>query len=431
MLSHILATKGENFTRLPFCGTNKAMEQETNIPDHRRIGQDLDLFTFSEHVGSGLPLFTPKGTVIRKQLEKFLWSILEPLGYEQVWIPHITKPELYHTSGHWDKYKDDLFYVTGHADTNFVMKPMNCPHHTQIYASRPRSYRDLPMRYSETTTVYRDEQAGELLGLARVRAVTQDDGHIFCRPDQVQEELSRILKSIAQFYGAFNFELSARLSLRDPKTPEKYLGSDEVWNTAERILEEAVVGNNLPVPEKAEGEAAFYGPKIDFTATDSLGRKWQLATAQLDFNVPARFKLEYTAEDGSKEQPVMIHRAILGSYERFIAVLLEHYNGNLPAWLSPVQVAVLPILDEVSEYAQSVVSALKEQGIRVTIDTRNESIGKKIRDTSDQKIPIMLIIGKKEAADGTVSVRSKLLGEAPLLLADAVAQITEKTKPGA
>ncbi len=407
------------------------MEQEPTLPDHRKIGQALDLFTFSEHVGSGLPLFTPKGTIIRKQLEHFLWSILEPLGYEQVWIPHITKPELYKTSGHWDKFKDDLFHVTGHADTEFVMKPMNCPHHTQIYASRPRSYRDLPLRFSENTTVYRDEQAGELLGLNRVRSITQDDAHIFCRPDQIQEEISRVLTSITKFYGAFNFELSARLSLRDPKAPEKYLGSDEIWNNAERILAEALTANNFPEPERAEGEAAFYGPKIDFTAKDSLGRTWQLATAQLDFNMPSRFELAYTAEDGSSQTPVMIHRAILGSFERFIAVLLEHYNGSLPLWISPVQVSVLPILDEVLPYAQSVVDALKTKGIRVTMDSRNESIGKKIRDASDQKVPVLLIIGKKEVADGTVSVRSKLLGEAPLSIADAVAQIGEKAQPGA
>ncbi|MDA1169384.1 MAG: threonine--tRNA ligase [bacterium] len=405
------------------------MEQEQTIPDHRRIGQELDLFTFSEHVGSGLPLFTPKGTIIRKQLESFLRSILEPLGYEEVWIPHITKPELYKTSGHWEKFKDDLFHVKGHKNDDFVIKPMNCPHHTQIYASRPRSYRDLPMRYSENTTVYRDEQAGELLGLNRVRSITQDDGHIFCRPDQLQEEISRVLTSISKFYSAFDFELTARLSLRDQKTPEKYLGSDEIWNNAERILEEALTANNFPAPEKAEGEAAFYGPKIDFTAKDSLGRTWQLATAQLDFNVPARFELTYTAEDGSKQQPVMIHRAILGSYERFIAVLLEHYNGSLPLWLSPVQVTLLPILDEVHEYADSIAVELKKAGIRVTADKRNESIGKKIKDASDQKIPVLLIIGKKEVLDATVSIRSKLFGPEPLSIADAVSQIAEKAKP--
>src|SRR3989344_1312387 len=240
------------------------MDNETTTqPDHRKLGQELDLFTFSEHVGSGLPLFTPKGTVIRKQLENFLLSILEPLGYEQVWIPHITKPELYKTSGHWDKFKDDLFHVKGHKNDDFVIKPMNCPHHTQIYASRPRSYRELPLRYSENTTVYRDEQAGELLGLNRVRSITQDDGHIFCRPDQLQEEISRVLTSISKFYSAFNFELSARLSLRDPKTPEKYLGSDEIWTNAEKILADVLAANNFPTPEKAEGEAAFYGPKIE------------------------------------------------------------------------------------------------------------------------------------------------------------------------
>lgn len=405
------------------------MNDTPQQPDHRKLGQELDLFTFSEHVGSGLPLFTPKGTVIRKQLENFLWSILEPLGYDPVWIPHITKPELYKTSGHWDKFKDDLFHVKGHKDDDFVIKPMNCPHHTQIFASRLRSYRDLPMRYAEMTTIYRDEQAGELLGLARVRSITQDDGHIFCRVDQIQEEISRVLKSIADFYAAFDFTLEARLSLRDPKTPEKYLGSDEIWQQAETILEEALVANNFPTPEKAEGEAAFYGPKIDFTAKDSLGRTWQLATAQLDFNMPERFELEYTAEDGSKQRPVMIHRAILGSFERFIAVLLEHYNGNLPLWLSPVQVSVLPISEDQHEYAATIVAALKEQKIRVSLDDRSERIGKKIHDASAQKVPVLIIVGKNEMADGTVTLRSNLFEEKPIALAEAIEAITAKSKP--
>ena len=407
------------------------MEQETNQPDHRKLGQELDLFAFSPHVGSGLPLFTPKGTIIRKQLENFLWSILRPLGYEEVWIPHISKPELYHTSGHWDKFKDDLFHVTSHTDNIFVMKPMNCPHHTQIFASRPRSYRDMPLRFAEMTTVYRDEQAGELLGLNRVRSITQDDAHIFCRPDQIQEEISRVLQSISQFYTAFNFKLEARLSLRDPKTPEKYLGTQEIWDSAEKILEEALAANNFSAPERAEGEAAFYGPKIDFTAHDSLGRTWQLATAQLDFNMPERFELEYTAEDGSKQRPVMIHRAILGSFERFIAVLLEHYNGNLPLWLSPVQVAILSINDESLPYARTVADAFKEKGIRVEIDSRSESIGKKIREAASQKIPVMAIIGKQEAASETVSLRSKLFEEKPMLVSDAVDAVMVKNIPGA
>ena len=412
------------------CSTNRAMnEPEQQIPDHRKIGQEMDLFTFSEHVGPGLPLFTPKGTVIRKQLENFLWSILTPLGYEQVWIPHITKPELYKTSGHWDKFKDDLFHVKGHKNDDFVIKPMNCPHHTQIYASRPRSYRDLPMRYAEMTTVYRDEQAGELLGLARVRSITQDDAHIFCRPDQIQEEISRVLKSISQFYAAFDFELTARLSLRDPKEPEKYLGSDEIWNLAEKTLEEALAANNFPEAAHAVGEAAFYGPKIDFTAKDSLGRTWQLATAQLDFNMPARFELEYTAEDGSKQQPVMIHRAILGSFERFITVLLEHYNGHLPVWLMPVQVAVLPITEDIHEYAQEVAQGLKEAGVRVITDDRDERIGKKIHATHDQRIPISLIIGKKEMADKTVSIKSEVLGEETIAITNAVEKIKALLKP--
>ncbi len=398
-------------------------------PDHRKLGYDLDLFTFSDHIGPGLPLFTPKGTVIRRELENFLQSIIEPLGYERVWIPHITKPELYHTSGHWDKFKDDLFHVKGHKDDDFVIKPMNCPHHTQIYASRLRSYRDLPLRFSEITTVYRDEQAGELLGLARVRSITQDDGHVFCRQDQIQEEINRILQSITKFYRAFDFELTARLSLRDPNAPEKYLGSDEIWQQAEQILADALSAEGFSNVEKQEGEAAFYGPKIDFTAQDSLGRTWQLATAQLDFNMPERFELEYTAEDGSRQRPVMIHRAILGSFERFIAMLLEHTNGNLPLWLSPVQVAVLPIAEDIHEYAEQIASQLKEKNVRVTVDTTSERIGKKIQLASSQKIPVLIIAGKKEMTDGTVSLRSKLFGEGPLKLEDAVEQIAKQSRP--
>ena len=384
--------------------------EEAKKRDHRKLGKELDLFTFSPLVGSGLPLFTPRGNLIRRELENFLQSIQEPLGYERVWIPHLAKPELYKTSGHWDKFKEDLFHVKGHGDEAFVVKPMNCPHHTQIYASRPRSYRDLPLRFSEVTTVYRDEQPGELQGLSRVRSITQDDAHIFCRMDQVEQEITTVLKIIDTFYAAFNFELKPRLSLRDPAHAEKYLGSAEVWNEAESILRRLLEQRGVPFVEGV-GEAAFYGPKIDFMAVDSLGRTWQLATAQLDFNQPARFGLEYINESGTKEQPVMIHRAILGAIERFIAILLEHYAGALPVWLSPTHVAVLPISDEQLTYAQEVAGTLKQAGIRAEVDERSESIGKKIRNAELQKNPVILVVGKKEVEQQTVSVRWRGKGD--------------------
>jgi threonyl-tRNA synthetase len=402
---------------------------EAKKRDHRKLGQELDLFTFSPLVGAGLPLFTPKGTIIRKALEDFLQSLQEPLGYERVCIPHIAKPELYKTSGHWDKFKDDLFHVTGKHEDEFVMKPMNCPHHTQIFASKKRSYRELPLRYCEVTAVYRDEQAGELMGLTRVRSITQDDAHIFCTADQIEEEISRVLTIISKFYSAFNFTLSARLSLRDPKQPEKYLGSDEIWERAEALLSEALAKYGYDNSNRAEGEAAFYGPKIDFIAKDSLGRSWQLATVQLDFNQPQRFELQYAAQDGTLQTPVMIHRAILGSFERFIAVLLEHYAGQLPMWLSPVQVAVLPIAEEAHEYAREVVSELKKSGTRVLLDDRNESIGKKIHAATSQKTPVLLIIGKKEADAQTVSVRSSVMEETVMPLAEAIKNITGLQTP--
>lgn len=393
------------------------MREEAKKRDHRKLGKELDLFTFSPLVGSGLPLFTPKGTAIRDALENFVWTLQRRRGYEKVHIPHLAKPELYHTSGHWDKFTENLFHVKGKGGEAFVVKPMNCPHHTQIYASRPRSYKELPLRLAEVTTVYRDEQAGELLGLARVRSITQDDAHVFCRPDQLEQEIGTVMDIINDFYNAFNFELKIRLSLSDPKNPEAYLGTREIWEQAEGALQEALHARALPFEEK-EGEAAFYGPKIDFTAIDSLKRSWQLATVQLDFNMPKRFGLTYTDEGGKDATPVMIHRAITGSIERFMAILLEHYAGALPAWLSPVQVAVLPIADEQNEYAQKVAQQLRESslsmrgaGLHVEIDARPESIGKKIREAQLQKVPYMLVVGKKEVESHTVAVRSREKGD--------------------
>lgn len=412
-------------------GDYLAMQEEAKKRDHRKLGKQLDLFTFSPLVGPGLPLFTPRGTIIRRELEDFLQSIQEPLGYERVTIPHITKPELYKTSGHWDKFEDNLFHVKGHGEEEFVIKPMNCPHHTQIYASRPRSYKDLPLRYSEVTMVYRDEKAGELGGLTRVRSITQDDAHLFCREDQIEQEVQGVFTIVTQFYKAFNFSLKATLSLRDKEHPEHYLGSDEIWNRAEDTLREVLKKHDM-VADEFPGEAAFYGPKIDFIATDSLGRKWQLATVQLDFNMPTRFGLTYVDAEGKEATPVMIHRAILGSIERFMAILIEHYAGAFPLWLSPTQVAVLPITDDQHDYAKQVSDALKAAGIRVDIDSRSESVGKKIREAETQKVPVMIVVGKQEAANSTVTIRRRgVKDQQQLTLTEAVetlaAQVLSRT----
>lgn len=378
--------------------------EEAKKRDHRKLGKELDLFTFSPLVGPGLPLFTPRGTVIRRELENFVQSIQEPLGFERVTIPHITKAELYKVSGHWDKFKDDLFHVKGKSEDAFVMKPMNCPHHTQIFASRPRSYKELPIRFSEVTAVYRDEQAGELQGLTRVRSITQDDAHVFCRADQIESEISTLLDAYDAFHTAFGFEMSIRLSLRDPAKQENYLGSDEIWQRAEGALRDALTAKGKEFFEGV-GEAAFYGPKIDFIAKDSLGREWQLSTIQLDFNMPGRFELSYTDEKGQAQTPVMIHRAMMGAVERFMAIILEHYAGALPLWLSPTQVKILPISDEQVSFAKEVLDQLKQVGIRAETDESSESIGKKIRAAETMKVPVMLVIGKREVENKEVTVR--------------------------
>ncbi len=384
--------------------------EEARKRDHRKIGQELDLFTFSDLVGAGLPLFTPKGTVLREQLAHYLNKLQEPLGYERVWIPHITKPELYKVSGHWDKFQDDLFHVKGKNNEAFVLKPMNCPHHNQIYASKPRSYRDLPIRYAEVTTNYRDEQTGELHGLSRVRSLTQDDGHVYCKADQVLDETMAIYRVIKRVYEVFNMPLQIRLSLRDPEHKDNYLGEDAVWEQAEATLKEALATMTEP-SFVGIGEAAFYGPKLDFLATDAIGRQWQVATIQLDFNQPQRFNLTYTDADGTEKQVIMVHRAILGSIERFLSVVIEHYAGDFPLWLAPVQVAILPISEKFLRYAHIVEHQLKEKGLRVLIDESNESVGKKIRTAETQKYPIMLIVGEREETNHTVSVRTRAKGD--------------------
>ncbi|MDP3800388.1 MAG: threonine--tRNA ligase [bacterium] len=375
-------------------------------PDHKKLGQELDLFCFSDLVGSGLPLWTPKGTVIRNLLDTFVWELRQRQGYQLVDIPHITKKDLYIKSGHWDKFKDELFHIKTREGHEFALKPMNCPHHIQIFDRKPHSWREMPQRYASTTKMYRDEQTGELNGLARVRAITIDDAHVFCRQDQIKKEFSMVWDTIDTFYKTIGFELTIRLSFHDPKQKEKYLGTSEMWNFAENQLREIAKEKGIDA-EEALGEAAFYGPKIDFTAKDSLGREWQVATIQLDINMPERFDLNCTNEKGEKERIVMVHSAILGSIERSLAVLLEHFNGAFPLWLASVQVSVLPISDKQSEYANKIANELAEAGIRFEVYEKNETIGKKIREAETQKIPYLVIVGAKEEENKTVAIRKR------------------------
>jgi threonyl-tRNA synthetase len=380
------------------------MLEEAKKRDHRKLGAELGLFAFSPLVGPGLPLFTPKGTIVRRILDEFVWSLMKPYGYEKVWIPHLAKADLYKTSGHWDKFADDIFHVSSKkSDEQFVLKPMNCPHHTQIYASEPRSYRDLPLRFSEVTTVYRDENTGQLAGLTRVRSITQDDAHVFCRIDQVGQEARAIYEIITKFYQAFGMSLSIRLSVNDPDTPEKYLGGADVWENAVATLKNLLddLGKEY---ELGVGEAAFYGPKIDFMAHDAIGRTWQLATIQLDFVQPERFELEYADSDGTKKRPVMVHRAISGSLERFTAVLIEHYAGAFPFWIAPVQVRLATVSDEFVPFAKELQAKLAQADIRADLDDSNEKVGKKIRNAATHKIPWTIVIGQKEVEGGDFKV---------------------------
>ncbi|OGM96232.1 MAG: threonine--tRNA ligase [Candidatus Yanofskybacteria bacterium RIFCSPHIGHO2_02_FULL_38_22b] len=393
------------------------MLEEAKKRDHKKLGLELDLFTFSDLVGGGLPLFTPKGTIIRNLLDDYVWELRKKYGYQQVDIPHITKRDLYEKSGHWDKFKDELFHIKTREDHEFAMKPMNCPHHTQIYARKPHSYRELPQRYANTTKVYRDEQSGELAGLSRVRSITQDDAHVFCRISQVEEEIQKIWGIIHTFYKSFDFNLELRLSLRDTQNLEKYLGNKDHWDKAEEILKK-IAKTNKTKYEEAPGEAAFYAPKLDFMGTDSIGRQWQVATIQLDVYMPESFDLYCINEKGEKERIVMIHAAIMGSIERFMSVLIEHYAGSFPVWLSPVQAVVLPITDQQNKWADKVVEQLKKAGIRVEINKDNETLGKKIREAEKQKIPYILIVGEKEAKAKSVAVRQRSKGNIGLMKID-------------
>lgn len=401
--------------------------EEAKKRDHRKIGKELELFTFSQRVGQGLPLWLPKGAQLRARLEDFLKKVQKDYGYEPVITPHIGQKELYVTSGHYEKYGKDSFQPikTPVKNEEFLLKPMNCPHHCEIYRSKPHSYKDLPVRYAEFGTVYRYEQSGELHGLTRVRGFTQDDAHIFCRPDQLKEEFIKVIDIVFLIFNALDFkDFIAQVSLRDPDDKEKYIGSDENWEKAEKAIIEACDEKGLETVVEI-GEAAFYGPKLDFMVRDALGRKWQLGTIQVDYNLPERFELEYTGADDNKHRPVMIHRAPFGSMERFVALLIEHTAGKFPLWLTPDQVIVLPISDKYVDYAKKVFNFLNNSDIRTLIDDRSEKIGKKIRDSELKKIPYLLIVGEKEEKSGTVSVRKQGEGDqGTMILADFVQKIT-------
>jgi threonyl-tRNA synthetase len=383
------------------------MLEEAKKRDHKILGRELDIFTFSDLVGSGLPLWTPKGTVIRNLLDQFVWELRNKHSkYDKVEIPHITKKELYETSGHWAKFKDELFKITTREGHEFAMKPMNCPHHTQIYARKLWSYRELPQRYANTTTCYRDEQTGELSGLSRVRAFSQDDAHVFCRKSDIEKEFSAIWNIVMDFYSSFGFVLKVRLSLHDPAKQEKYLGDESTWQMAETILRNIVTEKNVEWYEGV-GEAAFYGPKLDFMAKDALGREWQVATIQLDVNMPERFDLYCMNEKGEHERIVMIHAAIMGSIERFMSILIEHTAGRFPLWLAPVQVKVIPVSEAQNAESQKIEQTLKSQGIRAELDLGNEGFGKKVRNAKTALIPYFIILGEKDLNAGVVTLESR------------------------
>jgi threonyl-tRNA synthetase len=402
--------------------------EEAKRRDHRKVGKELELFTFSQKVGQGLPLWLPKGAALRERLENFLKKAQRKAGYEQVITPHIGNKELYVTSGHYEKYGADSFQSIKTPDPNeeFLLKPMNCPHHCEIYKSKPRSYKDLPARFAEFGTVYRYEQSGELHGLTRVRGFTQDDAHIFCTQEQVKEEFKKVIDLVLYIFKTLDFKnFKAQVSLRDPNNPTKYIGSDENWEKAENAIIEAAAEKGLPTVVEY-GEAAFYGPKLDFMVQDALEREWQLGTIQVDYNLPERFELEYTGADNQKHRPVMIHRAPFGSMERFVAVLLEHCAGDFPLWLTTDQVAILPISEKYNEYAANVLELLNNSDIRGFVDDRNEKIGKKIREAEMKKIPFMLIVGEKEAENNEVSVRQRSEGDKGSMGVEAFATLVNE-----
>jgi threonyl-tRNA synthetase len=404
---------GITFTKAKDLADYLVLLEEARKRDHRKLGKELELFTFSEKVGMGLPLWLPKGAALRERLENFLKKAQMKAGYLPVITPHIGNKNLYVTSGHYEKYGADSFQPikTPHEGEEFFLKPMNCPHHCEIYKASPKSYKDLPVRLAEFGTVYRYEQAGELHGLTRVRGFTQDDAHLFCRPDQVKEEFCKVIDLVLYVFKALDFkDYTAQISLRDPENKTKYIGSDENWALAESAIVESAAEKGLKTVVEL-GEAAFYGPKLDFMVRDAIGRKWQLGTIQVDYNLPERFELEYTGSDNQKHRPVMIHRAPFGSLERFVAVLIEHCAGKFPLWLAPEQISILPISEKYNDYAKKVLELLKNYDIRGLVDDRNEKIGKKIRDTELNKVPFMLIVGEKEVEENKISVRKQSVGD--------------------
>ena len=403
--------------------------EEVKRRDHRKLGRDMDLFTFSDLVGSGLPLYAPRGAMIRRMLNEYVEELQIKAGYEQVWTPQIAKAELFKTSGHYAKYKDDMFRVfSNYSEEEFYMKPMNCPQHTQIYASRMRSYRDLPLRYTDFAMLYRDEKPGELNGLARVRSFSQDDCHIFCREDQVDEEIDAALEMTKEVMRTFGLKYRYRLSTRDKKHPEKYIGDPKTWDKGEKWAERILKRNKIDYFD-GPGEAAFYAPKMDLMATDALGREWQLSTVQIDFFAPERFSLSYVDKNGKLTRPVMLHRAIIGSSERFMMVILEHFAGALPLWLSPVQAAILPVGDKFGKYAEEVFESMKKAGVRAELRVAEETLGKRIRAAEMEKTPYILVVGEREEKSGTVNVRHYRRGqEGEIGLESLIEKISEEIR---
>ena len=420
---------GVSFPKKKMLDEYLVMLEEAKKRDHRKIGKEMELFMFSDRVGKGLPIWLPKGTDLRLRLQEMLRKIQKNFGYQEVITPHIGGKNLYVTSGHYAHYSKDAFrpITTPEEGEEYMLKPMNCPHHCEIFASKPRSYKDLPLRIAEFGTVYRYEKSGELHGLTRVRSFTQDDAHIFCRAEQVKGEFLRVMDIIQAVFSIFHFDnVEAQISLRDPKDKVKYIGSDEVWAESEKAIIDACKEKGLNAKVEL-GEAAFYGPKLDFMVKDAIGRRWQLGTIQVDYNLPQRFQLEYTAEDNSKQTPVMVHRAPFGSMERFTAVLIEHTAGHFPLWLTPEQVAILPISEKYNDYANEVANYLSARGVRASVDDRNEKIGRKIRDNELKRVPYMVIVGEKEAAEGLVSMRKQGGGEqATMPMADFAARINDE-----
>ena len=420
---------GISFPKKKMLDEHLAMIEEAKKRDHRKIGKEMELFMFSDRVGKGLPIWLPKGTQLRLRLQELLRSLLKPYNYQEVITPGIGGKSLYVTSGHYAHYGKDAFQPihTPEEDEEYMLKPMNCPHHCEVYARKPRSYKDLPLRIAEFGTVFRYEKSGELHGLTRVRTFTQDDAHIFVRQDQVKKEFENVIDVILKVFKIFGFEnYEAQISLHDPKDTEKYIGSPEIWAESENAIREACKEKDLEAREEI-GEAAFYGPKLDFMVKDAIGRRWQLGTIQVDYNLPQRFRLEYTAEDNSKKTPVMIHRAPFGSLERFTAVLIEHTAGHFPLWLTPDQVSILPISEKYNDYARKVAAQLDAAGVRALIDDRNEKIGRKIRDNELKRVPYMVVVGEKEAAEGTVAMRKQGGGEqATMSVADFAKRINDE-----